>query len=101
VGGSDGVRGLASVGGLNGEALTRAHAVAALQRRGRGVGAALMEECFEESRRRGADTVWLQVWKQAPWAVGFYERMGFTAVGSAPFYFGDQIGDDHIMSCPV
>jgi ribosomal protein S18 acetylase RimI-like enzyme len=68
---------------------------------GRGVGAALMEECFEESRRRGADTVWLQVWKQAPWAVGFYERMGFTAVGSAPFYFGDQIGDDHIMSCPV
>jgi diamine N-acetyltransferase len=68
---------------------------------GRGVGAALMEECFEESRRRGADTVWLQVWKQAPWAVGFYERMGFTAVGSAPFYFGDQIGDDHIMSRPV
>ena len=33
--------------------------------------------------------------------LGFYERMGFTAVGSAPFYFGDQIGDDHIMSCPV
>ena len=68
---------------------------------GRGVGAALMEECFEESRRRRADTVWLQVWKQAPWAVGFYERMGFTAVGSAPFYFGDQIGDDHIMSRPL
>lgn len=65
---------------------------------GRGVGAALMDECLAESRSRGADTVWLQVWKQAPWAVGFYERMGFTAVGSAPFYFGDQIGDDHIMS---
>src|ERR1051325_3757446 len=61
---------------------------------GRGVGAALMEECLEESRRRGADSVWLQVWKQAPWAVGFYQRMGFTPVGSAPFYFGDQIGDD-------
>ncbi|HKR10151.1 MAG TPA: N-acetyltransferase [Gemmatimonadaceae bacterium] len=65
---------------------------------GRGVGAALMEECLEESRHRGADTVWLQVWKQAPWAVAFYERMGFMPVGSAPFYFGDQIGDDHIMS---
>jgi len=65
---------------------------------GRGVGSALMERCFHESRRRGADTIWLQVWKQAPWAVGFYERMGYVAVGSAPFYFGDQIGDDHIMS---
>ena len=65
---------------------------------GRGVGAAVMEECLEEARRRGAVLVWLQVWKQAPWAVGFYGRMGFTAVGSAPFYFGEQIGDDHIMS---
>ena len=65
---------------------------------GRGVGAALMEECLADARRRGADAIWLQVWKEAPWAVGFYERMGFSAVGSAPFYFGDQIGDDHIMS---
>jgi ribosomal protein S18 acetylase RimI-like enzyme len=66
--------------------------------KGRGVGAALMEECLDESRHRGADTVWLQVWKEAPWAVRFYERMGFAAVGSALFYFGEQIGDDHIMS---
>ena len=65
---------------------------------GRGVGAALMQECFAESRQRGADTIWLQVWKEAPWAIGFYERMGFKAVGSALFYFGEQIGDDHIMS---
>jgi ribosomal protein S18 acetylase RimI-like enzyme len=64
---------------------------------GQGVGAALMEECFGETTRRGGDVVWLQVWKEAPWAVGFYARMGFTAVGSAPFYFGDQVGDDHIM----
>ncbi len=65
---------------------------------GRGVGAALMEECFEDARKRGADAIWLQVWKEAPWAVGFYARMGFSVVGSAPFYFGDQVGDDHIMS---
>jgi ribosomal protein S18 acetylase RimI-like enzyme len=65
---------------------------------GRGIGAALMEDCFDDARRRGADTIWLQVWKQAPWAVGFYRRMGFSPVGSAPFYFGDQIGDDYIMS---
>jgi Acetyltransferases len=65
---------------------------------GRGVGAALMNECFDHAKNRGADTLWLQVWKEAPWAVGFYARMGFSVVGSAPFYFGDQIGDDHIMS---
>jgi diamine N-acetyltransferase len=65
---------------------------------GRGVGGALMEECFEDARKRGADVVWLQVWKEAPWAVGFYARMGFSVVGSAPFYFGEQVGDDHIMS---
>jgi ribosomal protein S18 acetylase RimI-like enzyme len=65
---------------------------------GRGVGAALMQACLDETRDRGADVVWLQVWKEAPWAVGFYERMGFTVVGSAKFYFGEQIGDDHVMA---
>ena len=68
---------------------------------GCGVGAALMSSCFDDARERGADVVWLQVWKEAPWAVGFYQRMGFSVVGSAPFYFGEQIGDDHIMSRPV
>ena len=65
---------------------------------GRGVGTALMKECFKAAKNRGADAVWLQVWKEAPWAVGFYARMEFSVVGSAPFYFGDQVGDDHIMS---
>lgn len=65
---------------------------------GRGVGAALMETCLKDATERGADVVWLQVWKEAPWAVGFYNRMGFAVVGSAPFHFGDRVGDDHIMS---
>jgi ribosomal protein S18 acetylase RimI-like enzyme len=65
---------------------------------GRGVGAALMDACFKDVTARGADVLWLQVWKEAPWAVGFYERMGFSVVGSAAFYFGEQVGDDHIMS---
>jgi diamine N-acetyltransferase len=65
---------------------------------GMGVGAALMDACFGDARERGADVIWLQVWKEAPWAVGFYRRMGFSVVGSAHFYFGDQVGDDHVMS---
>jgi diamine N-acetyltransferase len=65
---------------------------------GRGVGAALMTSSLATARESGADVVWLQTWKEAPWAVGFYLRMGFSIVGSAPFYFGEQVGDDHIMS---
>ena len=65
---------------------------------GRGIGGALMEACFDVARRHGADTIWVQTWKQAPWAIGFYERMGFSVVGSARFYFGERIDDDHIMS---
>jgi ribosomal protein S18 acetylase RimI-like enzyme len=65
---------------------------------GRGVGAALMDTCLADVTERGGDVIWLQVWKEAPWAVGFYRRMGFSVVGSAPFYFGDQVGDDHIMA---
>jgi ribosomal protein S18 acetylase RimI-like enzyme len=68
---------------------------------GQGVGGALMDACFADAGKRGADVIWLQVWKEAPWAVGFYQRMGFSVVGSAPFYFGDQVGDDHIMSRPL
>jgi ribosomal protein S18 acetylase RimI-like enzyme len=65
---------------------------------GQGVGASLMNACLSDAKEQGADVIWLQVWKEAPWAVGFYRRVGFSPVGSAPFYFGDQVGDDHIMS---
>lgn len=68
---------------------------------GQGAGGALMDVCEADARKRGGDVIWLQVWKEAPWAVGFYQRMGFSVVGSAPFYFGDQVGDDHIMSRPL
>jgi len=64
---------------------------------GRGIGAMLMKESLEEARRRGADVAWLQTWKEADWAVGFYKHLGFSVVGSAPFYFGDQVAEDHIM----
>lgn len=68
---------------------------------GRGVGAALMEECFDDAAARGADVIWLQTWKEAPWAIGFYARMGFTIVGSTLFHFGEQIGHDHVMARPI
>ena len=86
----------AGVDGLRASEIVRFYVDAACQ--GRGIGALLMNACLRAAKERGSDVVWLQVWKEAPWAVGFYRRMGFSVVGSAPFYFGDQVGDDHIMS---
>lgn len=87
------------VDGDNAFEIVRFYVDAACQ--GRGVGAALMEACLRDAIERGAGVVWLQVWKEAPWAIGFYHRMGFSIVGSAPFYFGDRVGDDHIMARPL
>jgi ribosomal protein S18 acetylase RimI-like enzyme len=89
----------AGVDGLRPFEIVRFYVDAACQ--GRGVGASLMAACFNDARERSGDVIWLQVWKEAPWAVGFYQRMGFSVVGSAPFYFGEQVGDDHIMSRPL
>ncbi|HEY1953230.1 MAG TPA: GNAT family N-acetyltransferase [Gemmatimonadaceae bacterium] len=69
---------------------------------GRGVGAALMAQSIADAREQGADTLWLQAWKEAPWAVGFYQRMGFTVVGSTLFHFGEQqTGEDHVMAITI
>lgn len=65
---------------------------------GRGVGAALMNHCCKVAKQAGADLVWLQVWSQAPWAIGFYRRMGFEVVGGKPFYFGERVDEDHVMA---
>ena len=65
---------------------------------GRGVGAALMNHCCDVAKQAGADVIWLQVWSQAPWAIGFYRRMGFTIVGRKPFHFGARVDEDHVMS---
>ena len=37
---------------------------------GQGIGATLMDACLSDAKERGADVIWLQVWKEAPWAVG-------------------------------
>jgi len=65
---------------------------------GRGVGAALMHHCRGVAKQAGADVIWLQVWSQAPWAIGFYRRMGFEIVGKKAFYFGERVDEDHVMA---
>jgi ribosomal protein S18 acetylase RimI-like enzyme len=79
--------------------IVRFYVDAAVQ--GQGVGAALMIHCCDVATRAGADVIWLQVWSEAPWAIGFYQRMGFSITGKKAFHFGARVDSDHVMSRPL
>lgn len=68
---------------------------------GRGVGAALMRACLEESAKRGCDTIWLGVWEHNPRAIAFYRKWGFVEVGTQPFQLGDDPQTDVVMQRAV
>lgn len=53
--------------------------------RGRGVGEALVRECIEVARRRGASIVELQTARSRMEANRLYERMGFERRDSNPY----------------
>jgi diamine N-acetyltransferase len=83
------------VGG--GSALEIGRLYAAKRWIGTGVGAALMQRCLDEAVARGRDTIWLGVWEHNRRAIAFYERWGFTDVGSQPFVLGRDVQTDRVM----
>jgi ribosomal protein S18 acetylase RimI-like enzyme len=89
----------AGVDGSHAFEIVRFYVDAAAQ--GQGVGAALMMHCCDIAKRAGADVIWLQTWSEAPWAIGFYRRMGFSIVGKKAFHFGARVDSDHVMSRPL
>ena len=89
----------AGVNGGRAFEVVRFYVDAAVQ--GQGIGAALMTHCCDVAKREGADVIWLQVWSEAPWAIGFYRRMGFSIVGKKAFHFGARVDSDHVMSLPL
>ena len=89
----------AGVDGSRAFEIVRFYVDAAVQ--GQGVGAALMSHCCDVAKRAGADVIWLQTWSEAPWAIGFYRRMGFSIVGKKSFHFGARVDSDHVMSRPL
>lgn len=64
---------------------------------GRGVGAALMDECIAFARRDGFRTLWLGVWERNLRAQAFYRKYSFTRVGEHIFRLGNDDQTDHIM----
>ena len=64
---------------------------------GKGVGAALLEKCFEIGRENGHDVLWLGVWEYNPRAQAFYTKYGFQFVGQHVFQFGSDPQTDLLM----
>lgn len=64
---------------------------------GCGVGAALMQACIAEAERRGCDTLWLGVWEHNARARTFYNRWGFSAVGTHIFQLGSDPQTDFLL----
>jgi ribosomal protein S18 acetylase RimI-like enzyme len=64
---------------------------------GKGVGRALMDDCFERARKHGHDVMWLGVWECNPRAQKFYEKHGFRIVGKHVFLLGSDEQTDLLM----
>ncbi len=64
---------------------------------GKGVGAALMEECFAVAKKLNCDTMWLGVWEYNPRAQRFYEKYGFREAGKHVFLLGSDAQTDLLM----
>lgn len=67
------------------------------ERLGSGVGAALMQACIQEARRRGHKTLWLGVWEHNARAQAFYRKWNFTEIGTHVFQLGDDPQTDILM----
>jgi ribosomal protein S18 acetylase RimI-like enzyme len=82
--------------GKNAVALQRIYVVERFWKKG--VGAMLLDHVIGEARRRGFDTLWLEVWEQNERALRFYEKQGFTDTGArAEFPYGGGVGINIVM----
>ena len=64
---------------------------------GKGVGARLMDECFNIAKENDCDVMWLGVWEFNPRAQAFYKKYGFREVGRHIFRLGSDPQIDLLM----
>lgn len=64
---------------------------------GRGLGKQMLAAIDEEARRRGCDSVCLDVWQKNFRAINFYQREGFRITGLTRFRLGEDVQDDFVM----
>jgi ribosomal protein S18 acetylase RimI-like enzyme len=64
---------------------------------GKGVGAALMNDCIEQAAKLNHQTIWLGVWERNYRAQSFYRKWNFVEVGTHIFQLGDDSQRDLLM----
>jgi len=64
---------------------------------GSGIGEKLLDHCVGFARDLGKDLIWLGVWEENPRAIRFYEKHGFTRVGTLEFPYANSIGINAVM----
>ena len=64
---------------------------------GRGVAQRLLASVEETARRWGGERLRLTVWEHNRRAIAFYRKVGFVAVGTAPYLLGDDLQTDFVM----
>lgn len=68
--------------------------------RGRGLGEALLLRLLDESVRRGANMLTLEVRLSNEGAIRLYEKFGFSIHGVRPHYYSDNGEDAYLMWSP-
>jgi GNAT superfamily N-acetyltransferase len=68
---------------------------------GKGYGSVLMKSCIGQAKLAKYKTIWLGVWEKNEGAIKFYEKWGFSTVGSQVFILGSDIQNDLVMQRPV
>ncbi len=64
---------------------------------GKGIGVNMIAAIAEEARKRGCDSICLDVWQKNYRAINFYQREGFRIFGLTQFRLGDDVQDDFVM----
>ncbi|MFF2315129.1 GNAT family N-acetyltransferase [Arthrobacter sp. NPDC058097] len=68
---------------------------------GRGAASTLMRASLSWAADQGAASVWLGVNGQNAKAIRFYEKSGFTRIGTKSFTLGDSVESDFILEHPL
>jgi diamine N-acetyltransferase len=68
---------------------------------GVGVGRRLLEWSEARAARRGARATWLAVWEHNEPALAFYDRLGFTRLGTTSFKLDDEDQHDDVLTRPI
>lgn len=64
---------------------------------GNGFGEKMLRHCLEKAAEKGYRSIWLSVWEYNLKAQSFYEKQGFTRVGTMPYPYGSEIATNFVM----